>query len=125
MKQRVNVARAFANDPQMLLMDEPFANLDEQTKLILQDDLLNLWEGSQRTVLFITHSLEEAVRMADRVVIMTARPGRIKADVPITLPRPRHVFDMPSNPEYQRLHGQIWQLLREEVLAARDHQEGE
>jgi NitT/TauT family transport system ATP-binding protein len=120
MKQRVNLARAFANDPEMLLMDEPFAALDEQTKLLLQEDLLQIWEGSRKTVLFITHSLDEAVRLADRVVIMTARPGRIKAVVPITLSRPRHVLEMPSNPEYVRLHAQLWDHLREEVLAARD-----
>jgi len=120
MRQRVNIVRAFANDPELLLMDEPFASLDEQTKLILQDRLLQLWETDRKTVLFITHSLDEAVRLADRVVVMTARPGRIKAVIPVGLPRPRHVFDMPSNPEYQRLHAQVWEHLREEVLAASD-----
>jgi NitT/TauT family transport system ATP-binding protein len=120
MLQRVNIARAFANDPQLLLMDEPFASLDEQTKLLLQDRLLQLWEGDRKTVLFITHSLEEAVRLADRVVVMTARPGRIKAIIPVSLPRPRHVLDMPSDLEYQQLHGQVWDYLREEVLAADD-----
>jgi NitT/TauT family transport system ATP-binding protein len=119
MRQRVNLARAFANDPDVLLMDEPFASLDEQTKLLLQDDLLRIWEGSGRTVLFITHSLDEAVRLADRVIVMTARPGRIKAILPITLPRPRHVLEMPSNPEYVMLHAQLWEYLREEVLATR------
>jgi NitT/TauT family transport system ATP-binding protein len=118
MRQRVNIARAFANDPELLLMDEPFANLDEQTKLILQNGLLQIWEEDRKTVLFITHSLDEAVRMADRVVLMTARPGRIKANVRVDLPRPRDVFDMPSNPEYQRLYAQIWEALREEVLEA-------
>jgi NitT/TauT family transport system ATP-binding protein len=119
MRQRVNLARAFANDPDLLLMDEPFASLDEQTKLLLQEELLQVWEGSHKTVLFITHSLEEAVRLADRVVIMTARPGRIKAILPIGLPRPRRVLDMPSNSEYLRLHAQLWEYLREEVLATR------
>lgn len=119
MRQRVNLARAFANDPEMLLMDEPFASLDEQTKLLLQDELLQVWEGSRKTVLFITHSLEEGVRLADRVVVMTVRPGRIKAIVPITLPRPRNVLEMPSNPEYLRLHAEVWAHLREEVLASR------
>ena len=123
MRQRVNIARAFANDPELLLMDEPFANLDEQTKLILQNQLLQIWEEDRKTVLFITHSLDEAVRMADRVVLMTARPGRIKADVPVDLPRPRDVFDMPSNPQYQRLYAQIWEALREEVLEASAQEE--
>ncbi len=118
MRQRVNIARAFATDPELLLMDEPFANLDEQTKLILQNGLLQIWEEDRKTVLFITHSLDEAVRMADRVVLMTARPGRIKANVHVDLPRPRDVFDMPGNPEYQRLYAQIWEALREEVLEA-------
>jgi NitT/TauT family transport system ATP-binding protein len=123
MRQRVNIARAFANDPELLLMDEPFANLDEQTKLILQNGLLQIWEEDRKTVLFITHSLDEAVRMADRVVLMTARPGRIKANVPVDLRRPRDVFDMPSNPEYQRIYAQIWEALREEVLEASAQEE--
>jgi NitT/TauT family transport system ATP-binding protein len=89
MRQRVNLARAFANDPQILLMDEPFASLDEQTKLLLQDDLLRVWEGTRKTVLFITHSLDEAIRLADRVLVMTARPGRIKAVIPVELPPAR------------------------------------
>jgi NitT/TauT family transport system ATP-binding protein len=123
MRQRVNIVRAFATDPELLLMDEPFANLDEQTRLILQNGLLQIWEDDRKTVLFITHSLDEAVRMADRVVLMTARPGRIKADVRVGLPRPRDVFDMPSNPDYQRLYAQIWEALREEVLEASAQEE--
>jgi NitT/TauT family transport system ATP-binding protein len=120
MRQRVNIARAFANDPELLLMDEPFASLDEQTKLLLQDRLLQLWEADRKTVLFITHSLDEAIRLADRVVVMTARPGRIKAVLQVPLARPRHVLDMPGDPDYQRLHAQVWEYLREEVLAASD-----
>jgi NitT/TauT family transport system ATP-binding protein len=124
MRQRVNIARAFANDPELLLMDEPFASLDEQTKLLLQDRLLQLWEADRKTVLFITHSLDEAIRLADRVVVMTARPGRIKADLAVPLARPRHVLDMPGDPEYQRLHAQVWEYLREEVLAASEIEGG-
>jgi NitT/TauT family transport system ATP-binding protein len=123
MRQRVNIVRAFANDPELLLMDEPFANLDEQTRLILQNGLLQIWEEDRKTVLFITHSLDEAVRLGDRVVLMTARPGRIKADVPVDLPRPRDVFDMPANPDYQRLYAQIWEALREEVLESSAQEE--
>jgi NitT/TauT family transport system ATP-binding protein len=104
-------------------MDEPFASLDEQTKLLLQDDLLSIWEGSQTTVLFITHSLDEAIRLADRVLVMTARPGRIKAIIDVDLPRPRHVLDMPSDAEFIRLHGLVWGHLRDEVLAARDDEQ--
>jgi NitT/TauT family transport system ATP-binding protein len=119
MRQRVNLARAFANDPQVLLMDEPFANLDEQTKLILQDDLLQIWERHRKTVVFITHSIDEAIRLGDRIVIMTSRPGRIKADIPISLPRPRNVFDLQSNEEYARLRAVVWQSLKDEVLRLR------
>jgi NitT/TauT family transport system ATP-binding protein len=122
MKQRVAVARAFANDPEILLMDEPFASLDEQTKIVLQDELLRIWEGSQKTVLFITHSIEEAVVLSDRVLVMTARPGRIKADVRIELPRPRSVYELRASPDFAELVGQIWSLLRDEVIHLRPQQ---
>ena len=118
MRQRVNLARAFANDSSILLMDEPFASLDEQTKLLLQDDLLAVWEGTRKTVLFITHSLDEAVRLADRVVVMTSRPGRIKAIVDIDLPRPRDILLLESDERYRELHQKVWEELRDEVLAA-------
>ncbi len=118
MKQRVAVARAFANDPEVLLMDEPFASLDEQTKIVLQDELLRIWEGSKKTVIFITHSIEEAVLLGDRVLIMTACPGRIKAEVPVTLPRPRSVYELKASPAFSELVGFVWSLLRDEVLDA-------
>lgn len=116
MKQRVAVARAFANDPEVLLMDEPFASLDEQTKIVLQGELLRIWENSRKTVVFITHSIDEAVLLADRVMVMTARPGCIKAEVRIPLPRPRSVYELKGSPEYAELVGQVWSLLRDEVL---------
>ena len=123
MRQRVNIARAFANDPEILLMDEPFAALDEQTKLILQDRLLQIWEGSRKTVLFITHSLDEAIRLADRVVVMTARPGRIKTIINVDLPRPRHVFALQGSADFARLRGLAWEALAEEVLAVQAREE--
>jgi len=117
MKQRVNLARAFANDPDLLLMDEPFAALDEHTKLILQDGLLHMWEGSRKTVVFITHSIEEAIRLADRIVVMSARPGRIKAEIPVSIARPRNVYELQTSPEFLRVRGLVWDALKEEVLA--------
>jgi NitT/TauT family transport system ATP-binding protein len=119
MRQRVNLARAFANDSQLLLMDEPFASLDEQTKLLLQDDLLRVWEGTRQTVVFITHSVDEAIRLADRIVVMTARPGRIKVEIPVTLARPRDVFELQTDPEFLEVRAQVWNAVKEEVLAAR------
>ncbi len=118
MKQRVSVARAFANDPEVLLMDEPFASLDEQTKIILQEELLRIWEGSKKTVLFITHSIDEAVALGDRVLVMTARPGRIKADVQVTLPRPRSVYELKGMARFAELGGAVWSLLRDEVIGS-------
>jgi NitT/TauT family transport system ATP-binding protein len=119
MQQRVNIARAFANDPAVLLMDEPFANLDEQTKLILQDDLLRIWEGTRKTVVFITHSLDEAITLADRVVVLSRRPGRIKSIVDITLPRPRNAIDLRNDHRFVELRQSIWNSLREEVVSLR------
>ncbi len=115
MKQRVSVARAFANDAEILLMDEPFANLDEQNKILLQEELLKIWEGSKKTVVFVTHSIDEAIALGDRVVVMTARPGRIKADIAVRLPRPRQIYELKATPEFGRLVYQVWSLLRTEV----------
>lgn len=120
MKQRVSIGRAFANDPEILLMDEPFANLDEQTKLLLQEELLGIWQGTNKTVLFITHSLEEAVALGDRVIVMTSRPGRIKTELAIDLPRPRSVLDLKGDRRFLRLVGQLWNIMRDEVTQAAD-----
>jgi NitT/TauT family transport system ATP-binding protein len=122
MRQRVNIARAFANDPAILLMDEPLASLDEQTKLLVQDDLLRLWEGTHKTVVYITHSLDEAIVLGDRVMVMTNRPGKIKSLVDIDLPRPRNVLDMHSNTTFFDIRSRIWTALREEVLTLRQRE---
>jgi NitT/TauT family transport system ATP-binding protein len=127
MKQRVSIARAFANDPEILLMDEPFAALDEQTKLVLQAELLRVWDETRKTVLYVTHSIDEAIVLADRILVMTARPGRIKdiLDVDAVFGRPRRVEEVKSSPRYGELFGRVWGQLRDEVAAARTAEEAE
>ena len=117
MKQRVSIARAFANDPEVLLMDEPLGALDAQTRLVLQQELLSLWEEDRKTVLYVTHSLEEAVLLGDRVVLMTAHPGTVKASFAIEFARPRGL-ELIASPEFASQILAIWRLLQEEVISA-------
>jgi NitT/TauT family transport system ATP-binding protein len=112
MRQRVAIARSLAYDPKVLLMDEPFAAVDSQTRENLQDELLNIWEKTKKTMIFITHSIEEAVFLADRVVVMSARPGRIKRILDINLPRPRRAADMRVSADYTWLTHKVWELLQ-------------
>ncbi|MDU2065381.1 MAG: ABC transporter ATP-binding protein [Sporomusaceae bacterium] len=121
MKQRVSVARAFANDPEILLMDEPFGALDEQNRLILQQELLKIWNQYQKTTVFITHSIDEALVLGDRVVLMSAHPGTIKTIIPVDLPRPREISDLRTSNHYQELFKKIWLLLKEEVVKVNRH----
>lgn len=114
MRQRVNVARAYAVEPRILLMDEPYAALDGQTRELMQAWLLQTWDASRKTVLFVTHQIDEAIYLSDRVVVFTARPGRIKAEVEIDLPRPR-TLDMKRSAEFSQIADRIWQLIKEEV----------
>jgi NitT/TauT family transport system ATP-binding protein len=123
MRQRVSIARAFANDPEILLMDEPFSALDAQNKLLLQEELLRIWEEHKKTVLFITHSVDEAVILGDRIMIMTAQPGRVKTLVDVSLPRPRNVLALQKEPEFGSLVHHIWSSLREEVQRSRQQDE--
>ena len=116
MKQRVSVARAFANDPEVLLMDEPFGALDEQNRIILQQELLRIWEGTKKTTVFITHSIDEALCLGDRVLVMTANPGRIKTIIDVDLPRPRDISNIRTSLHYNTLFQSIWLILRDEVL---------
>ena len=116
MKQRVSIARALAVEPDILLMDEPFAALDAQTRLILQEELLHLWQSDRRTVVFITHSLEEALLLGDRVVVLSARPGRVVESVRVPFPRPR-TPDLRGSADFAALHARLWDLLRHEVGA--------
>jgi NitT/TauT family transport system ATP-binding protein len=119
MRKRVSLAAALINQPSILLMDEPFGALDVQTKAIMSNELLALWEQTRPTVIFITHDLEEAVALADKVVVMTAGPGTVKAAFDIDLPRPRGaVQEIRFNTRFLELHHQIWQSLRDEVEQA-------
>ena len=124
MRQRVAIARAFANDPEILLMDEPFSALDAQNKLLLQEELLRIWEEHKKTVVFITHSVDEAVLLGARVMVMTAQPGRLKLFVPIPLARPRNIMELQGAPEYGDLVHRIWANLRDEVQRAREIADG-
>jgi NitT/TauT family transport system ATP-binding protein len=117
MKQRVSIARALANDPQVLLMDEPLGALDAQTRAVLQEELLELWEEARKTVLYVTHSIDEAVFLGDRVVVMTANPGTVKTVIPVNLPRPRDLSVM-ATPAFAALTGAVWEALRDEVRRA-------
>jgi NitT/TauT family transport system ATP-binding protein len=111
MKQRVAIARGLVQNPAVLLMDEPFASLDEQTRMVLGDELLRIWSETRKTVLFVTHSLNEAVYLADRVIVLSARPGRIVDDVAVDLPRPR-TFAMTADVRFGALKDRIWQHIK-------------
>lgn len=117
MKQRVSIARALANDPQVLLMDEPLGALDAQTRAVLQEELTRLWEETRKTVLYVTHSIDEAVFLGDRVVIMTAHPGTVKTVIDVDLPRPRDL-DVMATAAFAALTGAVWDALRDEVRRA-------
>jgi NitT/TauT family transport system ATP-binding protein len=124
MRQRVALARAFANDPQLLLMDEPFGALDAQNRILLQDELLQIWEQTndahqRKTIVFVTHAIDEAIVLADRVLVMSSVPGRIKAIVEIPFARPRQSYELKRDPLFGELTYTIWESLRDEVNAAR------
>jgi NitT/TauT family transport system ATP-binding protein len=121
MQQRTAIARALANDPAILLLDEPFGALDNQTRALMQELLLGIWERERKTVLFVTHDIEEAIFLASRVLVMTARPGRIKADVAVDLPHPRH-YTIKTSAEFSVLKARLTEEIRvEAVLAAEAH----
>lgn len=115
MKKRAAIARVLAVDPAILMMDEPFGPLDALTKEKLQDEILALWESTGRTILYVTHDLTEAITLADRVVLMSARPGRVVREYPIDLPRPRRVMDVKFSPRFVELERAIWQDLQGEL----------
>jgi NitT/TauT family transport system ATP-binding protein len=113
MQQRTALARAFSKDPKILLMDEPFAAVDAQTREMLQDELLKIWNENKTTVLFVTHSIDEAIYLGDRVLVMAAHPGRIKADIETGLPRPRSDSDVKSSPRFDELRRLVRESLRD------------
>jgi NitT/TauT family transport system ATP-binding protein len=115
MRQRVAVARTLVSSPDTLLMDEPFSALDAQTRLALQAQCARLWERLKSTVVFVTHDLGEAITLADRVIVMSARPGHIKADIEIPLGRPRKVYELQGSPEFHEIYARTWAVFRSEV----------
>jgi NitT/TauT family transport system ATP-binding protein len=119
MRQRSAIARAFVTDPAMLLMDEPFAALDAQNRVILQSELVRMWEHTGKTVVYVTHSIEEALLLGDRCVVMTAHPGRIKEIIDVPFPHPRDLVALSAAPEFGRLKLDIWGVLEAEVMRAR------
>jgi NitT/TauT family transport system ATP-binding protein len=123
MRQRCAIARAFVTDPGMLLMDEPFAALDAQNRVLLQAELVRIWEQTGKTVVYITHSIEEALLLGDRTVIMTAHPGRIKKIIDVPFRHPRDLVTLSASPEFGRLKLEIWRVLEEEVMRARQEAE--
>jgi len=112
MQQRVGLARALAVSPQVLLMDEPFASIDEQTRRLFQDDLLTLWSEERKTVVLVTHSMEEAIYLSDRVVVLSPRPGRVHQVLDVPLPRPRETADVRATAEFARLVDGLWKILK-------------
>ena len=117
MRQRVGIARALAVDPAVLLMDEPFSALDAQTRQLMQEELLAIWERTRKTIVYVTHNIQEAVYMADRVVVLSRRPGRVLAEVPIELARPR-AEAMMGQPAFVHATERIWHLIKAQAQAA-------
>lgn len=120
MQQRTAIARALANDPKILLMDEPFGALDNQTRVLMQELLLGIWEAERKTVLFVTHDIDEAIFMANRVAVFSARPGRIKTELAVELPHPRH-YTIKTSPEFMDLKARLTEEIRAESMAADLH----
>jgi ABC-type nitrate/sulfonate/bicarbonate transport system ATPase subunit len=117
MRQKVAIARALANDPEVILMDEPFASLDAQTRFVMREELLRIWERDKKTVILVTHNIEEAVMLCDRIAVLSARPALIKEVVTVDIPRPRTMKSM-RDPDFSKCMERIWNLLRHDVDAA-------
>lgn len=119
MRKRVTLARTLIYEPETLLLDEPFGALDAQLKMQLQEELLRIWNQLRSTVIFVTHDLEEAILLADRVIVMTARPGRVRLDREVGLPRPRQLEELRQEPQFRDRYQELWALLRPEIAAGR------
>jgi ABC-type nitrate/sulfonate/bicarbonate transport system ATPase subunit len=117
MKQKVAIARALANDPEVILMDEPFANLDAQTRLLMREELLRIWERDKKTVVLVTHNIDEAVMLCDRIAVLSARPALVKEVVTVDIPRPRNMKSM-RDPDFAKCTERIWDLLKHDVNSA-------
>ena len=120
MKQKVAIARALANDPEVILMDEPFASLDAQTRMLMREELLRIWNRDKKTVILVTHNLDEAVMLCDRIAVMSSRPGLIKSVVTVDVPRPRNFKSM-KDPDFANCMDKIWNLLKYDVEHAMEH----
>jgi NitT/TauT family transport system ATP-binding protein len=116
MQQRVGLARALATNPDVLLMDEPFGAIDAQTRELMQEELLHIWDNDKKTVLFITHDLDEAVYLADRIVVLTRQPGQVRAIIDVDMPRPRWEYDARGHPRFIEVRRQIWSMLRGDLI---------
>ena len=115
MQQRAGLARAMAINPSVLLMDEPFGALDAQTREFMQEELLRILENEKKTMLFVTHSIDEAIVLGDRIVVMSRRPGRVKEILPVNIPRPRKILSVRAHPQYMELRNSIWEMLKQDL----------
>jgi NitT/TauT family transport system ATP-binding protein len=122
MQQRVNLARALVVDPKILLMDEPFASLDAQTREVMQEELLQIWVKARKTVLFVTHQIDEAIYLSDRVVVFSGRPGKVKASIPVPIERPRRLA-VKREPRFHAVEDTIWSLIEEDVRKDRNYRD--
>jgi len=122
MRKRVALAQSLINEPKILLMDEPFSALDVQTRALMENELLSLWASTRASVVFVTHDLEEAIAMADRVFVISAGPGTVKANYPVPLSRPRNVTEIRMQPQFSEIYSEIWNDLKDEVLVSYERQ---
>ncbi|MFQ5856693.1 MAG: ABC transporter ATP-binding protein [Anaerolineae bacterium] len=121
MQQRVGIARALATDPEILLMDEPFGAIDAQTRELMQEELLRIWSTKRKTVVFVTHSIDEAVYLSDRILVLSARPGQVREILDVDLPRPRWDYDVRSHRDFAALRRHIWSMLKHDLIEGEQH----